>query len=48
MTKFERWLNEYYVPVYYSSVWKSKANTAEYSDVELKQIYDSIITFKKR
>lgn len=47
MKKFEKWLETYYVPVYYSTIWKSKLNNAEYTDMQLKQIYDSVIKFIK-
>ena len=46
-SNFQNWLEEHYIPVYYSSVWQSKANKdAEYSDMELEEIYNSIIKYE--
>jgi hypothetical protein len=43
MNNFETWLNDNFKAVYYDSVFKFKDNGGEYSDMELKQIYESIV-----
>jgi hypothetical protein len=42
-SKYELWLDKYFVASYYDSVYTSKRNAGEYRDFELEHIYESIM-----